>query len=122
MPFLQALMRVSFGFPASRVPQHNRSAAIFAFRNCSFEGAVGKRVIFGMNGEAFIGGIEAGALCYRPAEEDAVELEAKIVVQSRGVMLLNQVRESWPRGWFARGWLRRPFEITLSSVFFESHC
>src|SRR5690606_33383481 len=81
--------RVAYRFPAALIPQHDGTAAIFAFRNDAFETAIFQRMVLGADGEPLVGGVGGGAPGDRPALEDAVELEAEIIVQPRGVVLLD---------------------------------
>ncbi len=80
---------VADGLPCAAVPEEDGAAAVLAFGDGAFEGAVGDGVVFDLHGEDFLGGIEAGALGDGPAFEDAVVLEAEVVVQAGGVVLLD---------------------------------
>src|SRR5207248_11515231 len=68
--------------------------------------------------------IEARPLRHRPALQDAVELEAKIIMQPPRRMLLDDKGERGA-GFFMRGRharrLRRLAEIAFASVFLERH-
>ena len=87
----QRLLRrlVAFRLPVAAIPQHDRAAAILAFGNGPFEIAIVERMIFHLDGEALVMRVERRAAGHGPGFEDAVEFKPKIVVQSRGVMLLN---------------------------------
>jgi hypothetical protein len=71
-----------------------------------------------MNGKALLARNQAWSLGHRPALEDAVELEAEIVVQARGVVLLDAEGEAVPFGRLALGLGGLP-EIALGVVFGE---
>lgn len=60
-----------------------------SLRDVAFKGRVIQRVIFDMHRQALDLRVEAGAFGSRPALQCAFDLKAKIVVQARGVMLLN---------------------------------
>src|SRR6185437_7615051 len=91
MALLDRLARVlaRVGNPAADVPQHHRPAAIFAGRNRAFEVAVTERMVLGAHREAVLAGIEARSFRYRPALQDSVELQPKVPVQPRGLVLLD---------------------------------
>jgi hypothetical protein len=110
--------------PGSAIPQHDGSAAIFALGNDPFELAIIERVVFDMDGEPLLPRVEARSLRHRPALQNAVELEAEIIMQSARGMLLDDKGE--PLAGFFAGLdsarrLRRFPEIPFPSVFFEGH-
>ena len=96
---------LSFRLPVAAVPQHDRAAAILAFRDRAFEIAVVERMIFHLDRKALVVRIERRAFGHRPGFEDAVELKPQVVVQPRGVMFLDdeapavrRLDRSWPLG------------------------
>jgi hypothetical protein len=84
----------TFRRPVATVPKLNRPAAILSFRNRAFEVAVVERVIFNFDRQALVVRVERRTSRHRPRFEDAVELEPKIVVQSRGRVFLNYKAEA----------------------------
>src|SRR5215471_21620125 len=115
-----ALVRIAYGLPGPAVPHHHRAAAVLALRNGALEAAVFERMILYLHGQALVSGVEARPLGYRPALERAVELEAEIVVELAGCVLLNhegQIRRSAPARSraLARG-LRRGLEVPLAAI------
>ena len=68
--------------PGAIVPDHHGAAAVFAFGNDAFEAAVFERMIFDVHREALDGGIEARSFGHGPREQNAVELEAEIVMEA----------------------------------------
>ena len=80
---------VAFGHPEAAVPQHDRAAAILALGDRAFEVAVVERMVLHLDRQALVGRIERRALRHRPGLEDAIVLQAEIVVQPGGRMLLD---------------------------------
>jgi hypothetical protein len=79
-------------------------------------------MVFGPHRQSFIGGVQTGAPGDGPAEQDAVQLQAKVVMQPRCVVLLNQVRPLVPaRPRLLRARLRRMCEIALTSILLKGH-
>ncbi len=60
-----------------------------ALRNSAFEVAVVERVIFDLNGEAFVMRIDRWTLGDGPRLQYAVEFEAEIIVKARGGVFLD---------------------------------
>src|ERR1700730_1061490 len=52
--------------PVAAVPELHRAAAVFAFGNRAFEITVIERMIFDLNGEPLVGGIQGGASGHSP--------------------------------------------------------
>ena len=109
---------------ALAVPEEHGSAAVFALGNDPLELPVIERMVLDMDGQPLLPRIEARSLRHRPALQDAVELEAKIIVQPPRRMLLDDKGE--PGAGFLmrrRGArrLRRLAEIPFASVFLERH-
>ena len=82
-----------FRRPGATVPHHDRAAAVFAFRNNSFETAIFDGVILHLHGQPLDGGIERGPFGHGPGEQDTIPFQAKIVMQLRSLMLLDDVGE-----------------------------
>ena len=93
MALLQSGVRIAFRLPGASVPEHHRPAAIFAFRDRALEGAIGQGMILGPHRQPLVGRIEAGPFGHGPAQQNAVQFQPEIVMQTRGVVLLDQVRK-----------------------------
>jgi hypothetical protein len=71
------------------VPDGDVAGAVLPGGDAALEGAVLQRVVLGLHGQVVlrrVGGFAAGE---RPADEDAVVLEAEVPVQTAGVVLLD---------------------------------
>ncbi len=75
--------------PCSRVPQHDGAAAILVLGDDPLERGIAHRMVFGADREALVVGIGARPLGHRPALEHAVDFDPEIVMQPRGIMLLD---------------------------------
>src|SRR5665647_404319 len=84
-----ARLGVADGLPAPGVPEHHRTAAVFAFGDHPLEAPVLERVILNVQCEAADGRVHAGALRHRPALEHAVHLQAQVPVQLAGGVLVD---------------------------------
>ena len=72
--------------------------------------------------QPLVGGIEARAFRDRPAQQDAVEFQPEVVMKPRGVVLLDEVRQSLLAGLDPSGRrLGGLFKIAFAAVFFERH-
>ena len=107
--------------PGSAIPQHDGAAAILTLGDRSFEFSVCKWMVFGVDCQAFICRIEARTFRNRPAQEDAIEFQAEIVMEARGIVLLYEIRKTFTRGGFLRRWFGRLIEIAFSFVLCERH-
>ncbi len=85
---------VAFGNPVTAIPELDRSPAILALWNRTFEVAVIEWMILDFKGQTLVMGIERRAAGHRPGLEDAVQFEAEVVVQAGGVMLLDDVAQA----------------------------
>src|SRR5450631_3461142 len=113
---------VAFRDPRSAIPQQHRSAAVLLRRNDALERSVLDGVIFDVHRQTLVGRVEAGALGHRPAQQYPVELEAKIVVEMAGGVLLNDERQRLLRALLgAAARLRGDPEIALFAVTFQCH-
>ena len=92
--FTQPGDRIAGGHPGAPVPHENRSATVLARGDDALEAAVLERVVLGLHGEAFVGGIEARPLGDGPAHEHATDLEAEVVVEAAGGVLLDHERRA----------------------------
>jgi len=84
-----ALAGVPLRLPGPVVPDHDGAAAVLTGGNGTLEGAVVERMVLDVDGEAPVGGIEAWSSRYRPALEDAGQLQPEIVVQATCRVLLD---------------------------------
>src|SRR3546814_2174559 len=91
VPLGIALPGIAQRRPAAAVPQHHRAAAVLALRNGALEVAVRQRMVLDVHREALLAGDEARPLGHRPALQYAVHLQAQVVVQAPGRVLLDQV-------------------------------
>src|SRR5262252_7692145 len=120
-----ALVRIAHGFPCAAVPHHHGATAVLALRDGSLEAAVLERMILHLHGEALVGGIEARPLGHGPALEGALQLQAEIVVETAGRVLLDhegQIRRAASAR--ARGLARRlggGLEVPLAAVLAKPH-
>src|SRR5579862_2051468 len=77
-------------------------------------------MILGPHRQPLVLGIEAWPFRHRPAQQNTIPLQAKVVMKPGCIVLLDQVRERFPPAFhLPRRWLRRPLEITLPFVFFK---
>ena len=77
------------GAPPSPVPDDDVAAAVLAGRDHALEVGVLDRVVLDLHREPADARVERRSLGYGPADEDTVELEAQVVVQSAGPMALD---------------------------------
>ena len=77
-------------------------------------------MVLDLHREALFVGIQAWAAGYRPALHDAVELEPKVVMQPRRVVLLDDVTVT-AAGRLAAARLGRDVEFPFLAVLFERH-
>ena len=71
------------------VPDLDGAGPVLPFRDLPLERRVLERVVFDVNGEVLLTGLEGDALRNRPAEQGAVLLEPEVVVQPPGVVTLD---------------------------------
>ena len=75
------------------VPHHDGSSAVIAGGDRPFETSVIERVIFHFNGQAPLATTERKSFRDGPGLEDALHLQAKVIMQVRGRMLLDDKAE-----------------------------
>jgi hypothetical protein len=85
----QPVMRIAFGNPVAPVPQLHRAAAVLALGDGALEIAIVERVVLDLDGQALVVRITRGPARHGPGLEDAVELEAEVVVQAGRVVALD---------------------------------
>ena len=71
------------------VPDLDRAGAVVALRDLALEGPVLERMVLDVDGKVLLARLERDALRDGPRGEDAVALEAKVVVEPPGVMPLD---------------------------------
>ena len=76
VPLGVALVRIALRVPRATVPDHHRAAAVLAVRNRAFEGVVFDRVIFNVDREPLVGGVEARPAGDRPALHHPVQFKS----------------------------------------------
>jgi hypothetical protein len=102
------------------VPDDDLARAVFAFGDDALERCVVHRVVLDHDGQALVLRIERGALWDGPGLEDAVDLQAKVVVQPRRSVLLDDERQRTAVvGAVARRRLWCAFKVALLAVFVE---
>ena len=115
--FLQPLVRVALGQPVAAIPELHRAAAILAFGNGALEVAVVERMVLDLDRQPLDRRIERRALGHRPRLEGAVELQAEIVVQPRGVVALHHEAQGLAgRDGRLAGRLFRQAEVALGAI------
>src|SRR5262249_12794440 len=86
----------------------------------AFKIAIVDRMIFRQRREALFGWVQARTFRDRPRAEHSFHLQAKIVVKTGGMMLLNDEAVARLLLHFT-GWLRCFIELTFLFVLFEAH-
>ena len=84
---------VVFGGVGARVPDDDLTGAVLAPGDDALEGGIGDGVVLGHDGVAADGGVAGGATGDGPRLHDAADLEAEVVVEARGVVLLDDEGE-----------------------------
>src|SRR5262249_8851777 len=97
------------------------AAAVLALGDDALERGVLEGMVLDLYGEALLRGVEARALGDRPREQDAVELEAEVVVQARGGVLLDDEEVAARGALHLAGRLARLLEVPLPVVLLERH-
>jgi hypothetical protein len=114
---LHPLVRVVHRLPGALVPHDHRAGAVLALGDRAFEAAVAQRVILDVDGDLLLGRVEARPLGNGPGQQHAVELEAEVVVQARGSVLLHdEAQRLAALGGLLTSWLGRDREIALGPV------
>src|SRR5690348_7465968 len=119
MPFAIADFGIELGRPRPPVPDHDRAGPIFALRDDTFEVTILERVIFDMDGKPLFARDEARTFRHGPALQDAIELEAEVVMKPAGGMLLDYIGIATFSRTLLAGRLRCLGEIPLRPVGFQ---
>jgi hypothetical protein len=106
--------------PETAIPHLYRAAAVLALGDGAFEVAVVQRMIFHLHRQAFVSRIDRRPLGDGPRFEDAVQLQAKVIVQVARGMLLNDEPQMFSRQHLPRSARFLGFgEIALGSIGLE---
>src|SRR6185436_20323454 len=84
--------------------------------NRAFEAGVLQRMVFDMNRQAFVAGIQTRALRHRPALEGAIELQTKVVMQAARLVHLDDEAVVGVRTAHVTVWLRGYAEIAFLPI------
>ena len=77
--------------PGSVIPKHDGAAAILPLRDGSLKVAVIQRMILDLHRQRLSSGFMTGPVRHRPALENAIQLQPKIVVKPGRLVLLDQI-------------------------------
>src|SRR5580693_1348002 len=106
--------------PRAHIPYHHGSRAVVTFWNIALEIEIRNRMILHLHGQPLVRRIERRSLGHRPRLQHAFHLQAKVVMQPRGSVLLHH--KPMPRlALHFRRRLRRLFKPPLSFVFLKRH-
>ena len=81
--------RVIVGLPDASVPHDYIPRTVLAGGDTALETAIAQWVVFNMHRQAFLARVQAWALGHRPAQQHAIQFQAKVVMQVARIMLLN---------------------------------
>ena len=85
----ERLRRVLQGHPDALVPHDDLARAVVALGDDPLEVGVLDRVVFHLHGHALVGGVEGRPARHRPRAQDPAPLQAEVVVQPGGGVLLH---------------------------------
>ena len=106
--------------PRTPVPDDHVARPVLAPRNDALEIQVLDRVVFDLHGQPPLPWVERRAFGHGPADEDAVDLESEVVVQSGGAMALDDEASARSAGRAAFR-LGRLAEVALALVLPKRH-
>lgn len=107
--------------PPPVVPEQDRTGPILTFRYHSLESSVLQRMIFHLDGQVLVGGIQGGPLGDSPASEHPVNFKPQIIVKRRSRMLLHAEDGPAPgRSLLAPNGFGCERKITFGPISFES--
>ncbi|MNV26890.1 hypothetical protein D3C71_1180200 [compost metagenome] len=115
---------ILLGNPHATVPDNHIARTVMAFGDAAFEAGVVQRMVFDVHRQALDLGVQRRALGHRPALERAIEFQAKVIMQARGVVLLDAELQGVILGVFSArtfdgGRLRRRRKIAHAVVVIE---
>src|SRR5208337_3705824 len=117
----ESLVRIVDRLPGPAVPDENRAAAVLALRDRSLERPVFERMVLDHHRKPLLAGHEARAARHRPAFQDAVEFEAKVVMEAPRVVFLDDEAVSFSGSGRGRPRFRSGLEIALGAILLERH-
>jgi hypothetical protein len=103
------------------IPDHDGTCAIIAFGNDAFEEKIIQRMVLHHDGEPFVLVGPGRAFRYGPALEGSPCLEAQVVMEAAGLMLLNDETERSPVPLDFSSRLGRVLKIALGLISLKSH-
>ncbi len=113
------------GLPGPPIPDDDVAGAVLARRDDAFEVEVLDRVVLDVHRHPALGRIQGRAARHGPAHEDAVDLQAEVVVKARRPMALDDEPATHPRRRGRPGRPGRRFgrlaEVPFAAVFLEWH-
>jgi hypothetical protein len=77
-------------------------------------------MIFHLHGQCFPRRVKAGTLRHRPTDKHAIHFQAKVIVQTGGIVPLNTKEPAAAAGLtsgLSRLWFRRLIEVPFARVF-----
>ena len=83
---------ITYRLPGSAIPNNDFAGTVLFGRNGALESRIGNRMIFNGDGHAFVFGIETRPFRNGPTFHGAFELQAQVVMQLAGPVLLNDKR------------------------------
>ena len=112
--------QIILGFVGAFVPYHHRTRAIVPLGNHTFKVRVFQWMVLGHGGKAFAGWVHTGSLGHGPGHQHTINFQSEVVVQPRGVMLLNHKAAAFasPDTTSRLGSLTK---LPFSAIFFECH-
>ena len=113
---LVALARIADWYPGAFVPDHHFACSVLLRGDGPLKLVVRDGMVLGLDGHAFVGRVVARALRDGPAEHHSVEFEAKVVVQPRRPVFLDDELQAARRRFAALGRFRRDGEDSLVFV------
>src|SRR4051812_10361694 len=122
LALLVCRLRVALGLPVPAIPQQNGARSVLLRRYHALEIAILERVILDVHREALVRGVEARPLGDRPAQQDTVQLQPKVVVKVRRLVFLDdEDRLIGPTPTDDSGRLRCRLEVALLAIEFKRH-
>ena len=120
-PAHEARARIFERSPAATVPEQHRTSAILPGRNEAFELCIVEWVVFNLNGQSLLRGIETRSLRDGPTFQGPIQLQAKVIVQTTCRMLLYHIQSLAHSGPEPTARFRRLLEIPLLPILSKPH-